>query len=377
MSAYYGMCRGSRLVDYEKGEKKAMQNRHGGDVYHNQIQIDFSININPLGMPAEVEEALHQAVKESVRYPDMEAGRLRKAVSGMLKIPEEWLAFGNGASDLFMAIVHGLQPKKTVIPVPSFYGYEYAAGAGCGEIIFYETEAEKEFALDEDFFSILTEEVELLILANPNNPNGAVLEEAYLQHLLQHCKEKKIYVVLDECFAELCWKDCSVLHYGEWEHVLVVRAFTKLFAIPGVRLGYLICSNKELLKRIARQLPEWNLSCFAQAAGCACAGLREYRQVTKVYIKQERAVLEAELKRLGFRVFPGVANFILFYSRLPLYEMLLERKILIRDCANFRGLSRGFYRIAVKSREENKVLLRELEEIVGAQNEGRITKSGG
>ena len=374
MPAYNVMCCGSRLVNQERGEK--MQSRHGGDVYRNQVQIDFSVNTNPLGIPTEVEDALHQAVKESARYPDMEAGRLRKAVSGMAEIPEEWLLFGNGASELFMAIIHGLQPKKTVIPVPSFYGYEYAAGAGLGEIIFYETEAEKEFALDEDFFSILTEEVELLILANPNNPNGAVLEEAYLQRLLQHCKEKKIYVVLDECFAELCWKDCSVLYYGEWEHVLAVRAFTKLFAIPGVRLGYLICSNKELLKRIARQLPEWNLSCFSQAAGCACAGLREYRQVTKVYINQERAVLEAELKRIGFRVFPGVANFILFYSRLPLYEMLLERKILIRDCANFRGLSHGFYRIAVKSREENKVLLRELEEIVGAQNGGRIAKSG-
>ena len=112
---------------------------HGGDVYRNHADIDFSININPLGIPESVKASLHKAVEMCDRYPDMEAEKLRRAVSDFLTIPEEYLLFGNGASELFMAIVHGVRPKKIVIPVPSFYGYEYAAKTVDSEIIFYKT----------------------------------------------------------------------------------------------------------------------------------------------------------------------------------------------------------------------------------------------
>lgn len=334
---------------------------HGGDVYRNQVAIDFSVNINPLGVPEAVKAAMYQAADMCDRYPDGEAERLKRAVSNMLGVPKEYLLFGNGASELLMALIHAIKPKKTVIPVPSFYGYEYAAKAAEGKIFFYEMKQEDHFCLTKDFEAALTEDTELLFLANPNNPTGNLLGEEELKTLLQHCKNQAICVVLDECFIEFCGSRFSMLsEIEEFDNLILLRAFTKIFSIPGVRLGYLVCKDKEMLKRVGRQLPEWNLSCFAQEAGCACAKLTDFIAETEAYVRKERQFLEEEFRKKNFQVFSSAANFILLYSEKPLYEQLLKERILIRDCRNFRGLRQGFYRIAVKSRKENEMLLRML-----------------
>ncbi|MDE6662640.1 MAG: aminotransferase class I/II-fold pyridoxal phosphate-dependent enzyme [Lachnospiraceae bacterium] len=334
---------------------------HGGDVYRNHVDIDFSINMNPLGTPESVKAALHKAVEMCNRYPDMEAEKLRRAVGDFLTVPEEYLLFGNGASELFMAIVHGIRPKKIVIPVPSFYGYEYVSKTVDSEVIFYEMKKENNFCMTEEIDIILTEDVDLLFLANPNNPVGNLISKERLKRLLQHCENRGIYVVLDECFIEFCGKRFSMIsEIEEFPHLILVRAFTKIFAIPGVRLGYLVCNSKHVLAKIASQLPEWNLSCFAQEAGCICAKQPEFITKTEILIKKEREFMEEELVRKGFRIFPSMANFILIHSEDALYERLLEKGILIRDCSNFRGLGKGFYRVAVKHRKENEILLRNL-----------------
>jgi histidinol-phosphate aminotransferase len=341
-----------------------MKRLHGGDIYRNHVEIDFSVNVNPLGIPETVETTLYEAVENCSRYPDISAEKLKKAVSGMLTVPKENLLFGNGASELFMAIIHGIKPKKTVIPVPSFYGYEYAAEVTDGEIIYYETKEKNDFCLQEDFLSVLTEDVDVLFLANPNNPTGKLMSREELRDVLSHCLDKEIYVVLDECFIEFCGKECSMLQeIKTFPNLILVRAFTKIFSIPGVRLGYLICSNQMLLDKIGRQLPEWNLSSFAQAAGYECAMQTAFVEKTVTYTQKERQFLENGMKQMGFRVFSGKANFLLIYCEHPLYDRLLEDGILIRDCENFRGLSKGFYRIAVKSRKENETLLKVIGEI--------------
>lgn len=341
-----------------------MKRIHGGDIYRNHVKTDFSVNINPFGVPDAVEAALYAAVESCTEYPDISTDKLKKAFKGMLNIPEEYLLFGNGASELFMAIVHGIRPKKIVIPVPSFYGYEYAAQAVDGEIIFYETKKENGFCLEEDIFYMLTEDVDLLFLANPNNPTGSLISKEYMKEILYYCRKRNIYVVLDECFIEFCGKEYSMLREIEvFDNIIVVRALTKIFAIPGVRLGYLICSNRTLFEKIKKQLPEWNISTFAQTAGCVCATQEAFVKKTEDFIKKERLFLEEGLKQQGFFVFPSETNFILFYSEKSLYDQLLEKGILIRDCKNFRGLSEGFYRIAVKNRNENENLLKRIGEI--------------
>lgn len=341
-----------------------MRGIHGGDIYRNHVELDFSVNVNPLGIPGSVEAALYEAVETCSRYPDISAEKLKKAVSGMLMVPKENLLFGNGASELFMAIIHGIKPKKTVIPVPSFFGYEYAAEVADGKILYYETKEKNDFCLQEDFLSVLTEDVDVLFLANPNNPTGNLMSREALRNVLFHCRDKGIYVVLDECFIEFCGKECSMLQeIATFSNLILVRAFTKIFSIPGVRLGYLVCSNPLLLKKIRMQLPEWNISSFAQAAGYECAMQAAFIEKTVTYMEKERQFLEEGLKQAGYKVFPGKANFLLIYCEQPLYDRLLEKGILIRDCENFRGLSKGFYRIAVKDRKENETLLNAIGEI--------------
>ncbi len=337
---------------------------HGGDVYRNHVDIDFSINVNPLGTPKCVKEALHRAVGMCGKYPDMAAEKLGSAVSTFLGVPREYLLFGNGASELFMAIVHGIKPRKAVIPVPSFYGYEYAAKSVGSRIIYYEMGPKNNFCIGEDIKRILTGDVGLLFLANPNNPVGNLLDIEMVKKLLLHCRDNGIYVVVDECFIEFCGNQFSLLpELRQSGHLVLVRAFTKIFSIPGVRLGYLACKSKELHEKIAAQLPEWNLSCFAQEAGCVCAEQAEFILKTKNFIENERQFMVKGLMQIGLRAFPSVSNFITVYSDMPLYEKLLKRGILIRDCSNFRGLGKGFYRIAIKAREENEFLLRAIESL--------------
>ena len=340
---------------------------HGGDIYRNQIRLDFSVNTNPLGMPDSVREALHQAVEEAEHYPDIHAKELTKAVAERLRISEKRLVFGNGASELFHAVLHAVKPSKILIPVPSFLGYEEAAKAMECEVIFYEMKKEEKFSLTERILDTLDESISLVFLANPNNPVGNLVEPELIFKIAEKCRQCDITLVLDECFMELTGKEMTHSFFyqlDEFPNVVVVRAFTKLYAIPGVRLGYLIC-EQTLAEKIRLQLPEWNLSVFAQRAGVAAIKEQEYVARAVVCIQTQRLFLREELKVAGCNVFDSDADYLLFYSEKKLYELFLQRGILIRDCSNFRGLQRGYYRIAVKSEEQNRIFADVLREIHG------------
>ena len=350
---------------------------HGGDIYRNQIRLDFSVNTNPLGMPDSVREALHQAVEEVEHYPDIHAQELANAVEEQLRISEKKLVFGNGASELFHAVLHAVKPSKILIPVPSFLGYEEAAKALDCEVIFYEMKKEEKFCLTERILDALDESISLVFLANPNNPVGNLVEPELILEIAEKCRQCDITLVLDECFMELTGKEQEysfLSHLEEFPNVVVVRAFTKLYAIPGVRLGYLVC-EQTLAEKIRLQLPEWNLSVFAQRAGAAAIKEQGYVARAVSCIQTQRLFLCEELKAAGCNVFESDADYLLFYSEKKLYELFLQRGILIRDCSNFRGLQSGYYRIAVKSEEQNRIFAEVLREIHGnAQAVERIDR---
>lgn len=338
---------------------------HGGDIYRNQIRLDFSVNTNPLGMPDPVKEALHQAVEEAENYPDIRAQALSAAVAEQLQVQKEQLVFGNGASELFHAVLHAIKPSKILIPVPSFLGYEEAAKAIDCEVIFYEMKKEENFCLTDRILDVLDENISLVFLANPNNPVGNLVEPELIFQIAEKCRQCDITLVLDECFMELTGKEQTysfLKRLDEFPNVVVIRAFTKLYAIPGVRLGYLVC-EQNLAEKIRLQLPEWNLSVFAQRAGVAAIKEQEYIARAVVCIQTQRQFLLEELQAAGCSVFDSDADYLLFYSEMPLYELFLQRGILIRDCSNFRGLQRGYYRIAVKSEEQNRMFAEVLREI--------------
>lgn len=334
---------------------------HGGDIYRHQVTMDFSVNSNPLGMPEAIRQALDEAVEKAVCYPEITGQAVRRNISRATQLPVERIVCGNGASELFVALVHALQPKKVCIPVPSFYGYERAAQAVGAQLVFHEMKEQEKYCLTEGFLKVLREDtgVDMVFVANPNNPVGNSLSPRLVEQICQVCEQKQIYVVLDECFLPFTgqrsfWEE----HQKEaYPHVIAVGAYTKIYAIPGVRLGYALTGSEEMTRRIEGQLPEWNLSCFAQAAGEAQWDREAYLQQTIALVYRERAYLQEAMAQYGIMSYPGDANFLLLQTEYPLYDALLRQQILIRDCSNYRGLKKGYYRIAVRSHEENRKLI--------------------
>ena len=353
---------------------------HGGDRYSHEIMLDFSVNLNPLGVPESVRKSLLDSCALADRYPDLHAGQLRRDLADLFGTDPENVLPGNGASELLMALVHALRPGKAVLPAPAFSGYTHVLRAVDCRICYYDTRPEYGFSPDEGILPMLTPDTDLIILTSPGNPAGRYVEEAVLEKILERCEQQDIAVILDECFMELSdepEKRSMCRRLEKWPKLLLLRAFTKSFAIPGIRLGYLLSADTQMLEKTAARLPEWNVSLPAQNAGCAAIKEYEGLEQARRMIRKERACLEDALKKLGFQSSPSDTGYLLFRDArnrgINLYQALLEEKILIRDCSDYRGLPGQCYRIAVKKREENDVLLAALERILGRQEEKNRT----
>lgn len=353
---------------------------HGGNIYGNEIEYDFSVNLNPLGPPDAVREALAEALNHVEEYPDPEYRELRRALANYRRLAEEQLVLGNGASELIPGIIRALAPKTCMVTAPCYSGYETALKAAAPSCRIHRIflREEDDFTLPENICQeIARVKPNLLILTNPNNPNGKRISANRLRTIADACRTAGTVLLMDECFLALSGGDEDSLIHRIGEEGLpptvVLRAFTKTFAIPGVRLGYAVCSGS-LAARIQRELPEWNLSVFAQYAGLAALeaaapetvppGTSGYLAASVEMIAREREYLLEELEKLGLRVFPSDANYILFQSRdRELHRKLLDKGILIRDCRDYHGLTAGFYRTAVRTHRENTALLRCLRNI--------------
>ena len=347
---------------------------HGGNIYGNEIEYDFSVNLNPLGPPKSVQDALVAALNHVEEYPDPEYRELRRGLANYWQLAEEQIVPGNGASELIPGIIRTLSPKSCMVTAPCYSGYETVLNAAAPSCRIHRIplRAEDDFTLPENICQeIARVKPNLLILTNPNNPNGKRISANRLREIADICRAAGTVLLVDECFLALSGGDeDSLIHCIRSEALpaVVLRAFTKTFAIPGVRLGYAVCSAP-MAERIQRELPEWNLSVFAQYAGraaleAAAGGTSGYLAASVEMIAREREYLTAELESLGFRVFLSDANYILFQSRdRELHQKLLDKGILIRDCRDYHGLTAGFYRTAVRTHRENTALLRCLRNI--------------
>jgi len=344
--------------------------RHGGDIYKNQVELDFSVNTNPFGIPKRVQVVLSEAMSRLTQYPEYDNASLREEIGKRYQVSAEQVLCGNGASELFMAIVHALQPKQALLPAPGFYGYEHCLKSVNANRKLHLLQEEKGYALTEDFVQDITSEIDMIFLACPNNPTGRAIEPELFLCIMDRAKELDIPVVLDACFFELMdlsvqdaylQKDLSFAQMIErFPNLLLVNAFTKTMAMPGVRLGFVLSSNPKLLALIHAQLPEWNVSVVAQQAGLAASAETSYVLDCARALTEAKKQLCDGLKACGLTVYEGEANFVM--AKLPteqgeLFERLLQKKILIRKCDEFVGLEDGFVRIAVKSSEWNEKLL--------------------
>ena len=330
---------------------------HGGDIYRNSVRLDFSVNTNPLGINEKVKNAVLSSVDSFGVYPDTEYTALRKAIAEHEGVDAENVVCSNGAAEMIFAVVRAVMPKRALLIAPTFSEYERALkSVGC-EIEYYTLLEENGFCIESDFLERLTG-IDMVFVCNPNNPTGNITEKSIMERAADICAENNIICVVDECFMDLAQG------YSMKGRLPVIKAFTKTYAMAGLRLGYMIGDTK-FCRDIKKQLPMWNVSAVAQAAGLAALGDEEYLIKSREIIKTEREYLSTELKKIGFKVFKSETNFILIKGARGIDQALLDRGILVRCCDNFRGLDGSFYRIAVKTHGENAELIRELGDICG------------
>lgn len=339
---------------------------HGGKTNDSRIKLDFSVNINPLGMPRSVKNALINGIDGFSAYPDISCTELTEKLASHEKVNSGNIVCGNGAADLIYRIVYTVKPRNTLLISPTFSEYEKALSEVNCNIQFHCLNGKNDFALDEKILEQLTSETDIFFLCNPNNPVGNVIDTDLMKQITVKCTEKNILLVIDECFMDFVAdgeKNSAKPLLND--RIIILKAFTKIYAMAGLRLGYALFGSQKLAERVVGIGQCWSVSTPAQLAGIAALDETEYVRESVGLVSREREYMSRSLKKIGFKVYPSVTNFLLFRSEIQLEEKLAEQGIALRGCDNFRGLDGHFYRTAVRLHSENEVLINALERIVG------------
>lgn len=352
---------------------------HGGDVYRRAVDLDYSVNINPLGMPPRACAAAKHGVDQSTAYPDWKVEKLRDAVVSFLNrkfapVASEWITFGNGAADLIYRLMQVLRPQQVVVAAPAFAEYSVAAervGAQVVPVYLPETD---DFSFTPAVEAGFIRAIEAapsgsaVFLCNPNNPDGNVISAEVLQRIAAVCEARNSWLIVDECFLPFLHSEINysmVPSLRAFEHLVILRAFTKIYGMPGLRLGYMLTAAQVLTDAVRATMTPWEINLPAQLAGVAALEESEFVEKTRALIRAERAFLVQALPTLPYveKVYVPVsdANFILFRTAKGAPDLkgrLLERSVLIRACGNYEGLDERYYRICVRTHEENLELIR-------------------
>ncbi|KRQ85923.1 Threonine-phosphate decarboxylase [Caloramator mitchellensis] len=340
---------------------------HGGDIYsHNKKVIDFSSNINPLGVMPELKEYLIKCFDEVSVYPDIKYRRLKKNIADYLNVEPSQVVAGNGAVEIINNFI--LFFDRVVVFTPCFSEYVLRAKALNKEVRKFKYDSNFEIAIEELKNNIRPKD--LIILGNPNNPNGKRIDREVLINLAVITQEKGAFLMLDEAFYEFCPYDYdSIELLKNFDDICIIRAATKFFALPGIRLGYAKVSANWAERYKEIELP-WSINSFADAATEIIFKNKDYIKKSKEYINEERQYMLNILSKIkNIVAYKTDANFILIkllkYDEDFIYNRLLEKGILIRKCSNIDGLDKSYIRIAIKSREYNDLILKELIDILG------------
>lgn len=331
-------------------EKK---NHHGGEFQRGEIDFDFSVNINPLGMPEAAKRALFENWSVFEDYPDDGCRELRRALGRRFGLEEDRVVCGNGASDLIYRLCSVAGFRRVLLPAPSFSEYSRALRAAGCEVTELLTEQGRGFVFGEEQLAAVDPSFDALFLCNPSNPAGGLMEAPLLEDVLKRCERCGVVAVVDECFLDFVEDGevhSAVSAASRGKNVVVLKAFTKIFAMAGLRLGFALFGDPALAERVFHFGAPWQVSGPAQAAGLAIlgewpeadgdgdGGCASYIQRTAEYIAAERARMEASLQELGLETVPGRANYILFRGRPGLDRLLAKQRIAIRNCSDYSGL---------------------------------------
>lgn len=347
--------------------------------------LDFSASINPLGPPEWLRAVVLAHLGDVEHYPDEDCSDLVQAITTRYEIPSECVVVCNGTAEIIAALPRVLPVARAVIPVPTYVDYAVAATQAGLEVEAIGLDETRGFALDAEAVAARLRGGEVVFVGRPNNPTGVLCRAEYLISLaVSHpCS----WFVVDEAFVEFAEDDdgsdgVGLLRSG-MPNLVVLRSLTKLYAIPGLRLGLAVVP-RGVAPDLRRAMAPWSVNALAQAVGIAALADKGYVDATRVFVREERARLMEGLSALpGLRVFPGSANYLLVKmergpadarGRWPadareLAERLLQKGLAVRVCDDFDGLDRRYFRVAVRKREENERLVREMEAILVPQED--------
>lgn len=382
---------------------------HGGNIYkifrEKNIKeiLDYSSNINPYGIPESLKKRITENLEILERYPDPDYIELRQKLAHLNKVDMSNIILGNGATEIIFLFMKVINPKKILIAAPTFGEYERAVkaiermedssilgdsnkkkdvGNSCGkqkiEIEYFELKESDDFKLNiHNLKNELEKKYDLLIICNPNNPTGKFLKLSETEEILKECNKYNTKLFIDEAFIDFL-KDGikeSIINTKEnKQNLFVTRAFTKFFAIPGLRLGYGVYFDKNLEKGISEKKEPWSVNNIAEMAGLTVLDDTEYIEKTLKWITEEKTYVYEKLNEIsGIKVYETEVNFIagkidekLFSEGLNvkiLREKMLEQGILIRDASNFKFLDERFFRLAIKNRKNNDRVIKTLKKI--------------
>ena len=356
---------------------------HGGEVWEAEKKtglareeiMDFSSNINPLGFSQKALEAIRNSLGQIPVYPDSTSAALREAIAASFGgITSNNIVVGNGSTELIYLFAETFLEKGDValMPAPTFAEYENAVRKAGGKP--RHLKLPTDFCIRPNIFSGDIKDAKMAFVCNPNNPTSILTSHEVLTEIIEEALEEDVLLFLDEDFLEFVDEEKQVSlidKINDYPNLFVLRSFTKVYGLTGLRVGYGIASE-EITKLLSNAKIPWNVNCLAQAAASAALTDKEHLKKTRELVRAERAYLTRELKRINsFKQYPADANFIFInikesgFTSAQLKGKMLEEGILIRDCSSFRGLDDYYIRVAVKTRQENERLLEAFAKVVG------------
>ena len=349
-----------------------MTYRHGGNIKEvagkygiDELSIiDFSSNINPLGLSASAREAIIRGIDGVVNYPDSQSSALVHTLASHHSIAAENILTGNGATELIYLIPRALKPEKALIVAPAFSEYERALRlTGC-KVDHFLLNEEKGFAIDTTpLFAAMEKGYNVLWLASPSNPAGSLTPKKIILEIAHRAADLGITLIVDEAFIDYSESDSVKNEIHNFDNLIVLRSITKFFALAGLRIGYLFGHDK-IIRNLKQYKEPWSLNSLGEAAALASISDKTYIEESLLVIEKERNYLIKELQHIrGIKLYSPAANYILIkinngMSANLLQERLLkEHHILIRDCSNYEGLDKKFVRVAIRDRKDNERLV--------------------
>lgn len=343
---------------------------HGGNIYKLKREtgievIDYSANINPFGLSDKLKKGIIENLYVLEKYPDPEYISMKKIIADYNKVEIDNIIVGNGATEIMFLYAKSLKPKKVLIVSPTFAEYERALKSTNCHVEYFQLKEDEDFILNiPRLKKTLDETYDLLVICNPNNPTGKFIKKNILDDLAKFCMIKDTKILLDEAFIEFVEGNLSqsILEYKN-KNVFIVRALTKFFAIPGLRLGYGITFDKKLKEKIESSREPWSINAIAELATKILLEDNEYIEKSENWIRIEKEYMYKKLSSIkGIKTYKTETNFILvkLINDMKIGEFrqkMILLGVLVRNASNFNYLDDSYFRLAIKDRINNiKVL---------------------